>query len=284
MRGEYPSLSVTCRLTLGSPPHTRGVSFLLSTSSRPLRITPAYAGSMVFKKLLRHFCGKYSGMGTNSTSVSGSPPLARGIQSFSLPFLTSFWDHPRLRGEYTYSPVDGFAPRGSPPLARGILLIFDFGERRHGITLACAGNTRSRMMTNMAYRDHPRLRGEYLKKNYGFAGKRGSPPLARGILLDCVRQRNPDGITPACAGNTQYPSPPDKRFWDHPRLRGEYSFPNRLALWITGSPPLARGIQVILDEDDYSKGITPACAGNTPLRLDQAIRSWDHPRLRGEYV
>ena len=86
MRGEYPSLSVTCRLTLGSPPHTRGVSFLLSTSSRPLRITPACAEN-TFKDF---------------KNVIGAR------------------DHPRLRGEYYKGQYYEDGITGSPPLARGI--------------------------------------------------------------------------------------------------------------------------------------------------------------------
>ncbi len=33
-----------------------------------------------------------------------------------------------------------------------------------------------------------------------------------------------------------------------------------------------------------SVGITPACAGNTEINLALSSPSWDHPRLRGEYI
>ena len=132
MRGEYPSLSVTCRLTLGSPPHTRGVSFLLSTSSRPLRITPACAG--------------------NTYNIAG--------------FDVSYRDHPRLRGEYDTALTQKCNEMGSPPLARGIHGCIERRGHAHGITPACAGNTYNIAGFDVSYRDHPRLRGEYLRKPY----------------------------------------------------------------------------------------------------------------------
>ena len=70
---------------------------------------------------------------------------------------------------------------------------------------------------------------------------------------------------------------------DHPRLRGEYLFPPRIADCWMGSPPLARGILFSLKCTEPEKGITPACAGNTFRTLRRRSECEDHPRLRGEY-
>ena len=209
MRGEYPSLSVTCRLTLGSPPHTRGVSFLLSTSSRPLRITPACAEN-TFKDF---------------KNVIGAR------------------DHPRLRGEYNR-------------------FLFHFLPLS-GITPACAGNTLFFLLPLLHSRDHPRLRGEYQSIYFPTQLLMGSPPLARGILSRCAGATPDHGITPACAGNTCYTCFSFPGSWDHPRLRGEYISSGVETDYGTGSPPLARGIQIQLLPNYFHQGITPACAGNT---------------------
>ena len=90
------------------------------------------------------------------------------------------------------------------------------------------------------------------------------------------------GITPACAGNSYFFSTPFKRRWDHPRLRGEQIHPTRTRARNGGSPPLARGTARFTSSTALLRGITPACAGNSPLPHKPVFQSWDHPRLRGE--
>ena len=111
----------------------------------------------------------------------------------------------------------------------------------------------------------------------------GSPPLARGILLISSITIAVLGITPACAGNTNLCDPTIPGFRDHPRLRGEYGYCAANVGYSTGSPPLARGIPPMLYGKVIIKGITPACAGNTPLHTVTTSPGQDHPRLRGEY-
>ena len=50
-----------------------------------------------------------------------------------------------------------------------------------------------------------------------------------------------------------------------------------------GSPPLARGIRDISNLKDGLYRITPACAGNTYCLWSVRSKDGDHPRLRGEY-
>ena len=107
------------------------------------------------------------------------------------------------------------------------------------------------------------MRGEYRHLH----GKRyldpGSPPLARGILPAALPIFGAIGITPACAGNTFSRGITVFIARDHPRLRGEYLFPPRIADCWMGSPPLARGILPPPPAQPLRTGITPACAGNT---------------------
>ena len=112
---------------------------------------------------------------------------------------------------------------------------------------------------------------------------KGSPPLARGILLKIRLILAVLGITPACAGNTGSVSRPMRHKGDHPRLRGEYILVVFKGINPRGSPPLARGIRDGTSEVRQERGITPACAGNT-RGGDKAYKfKRDHPRLRGEY-
>ena len=187
--------------------------------------------------------GEYADRATRLPRCFGSPPLARGIHLLTEMVCYStgitpacvgntlkMWlrelylrDHPRLRGEYHATTADAIMIRGSPPLARGIPCYYSVTFVFIGITPACAGNTNNEGEKISIYRDHPRLRGEYMEVSKPWQNISGSPPLARGIqqaALSCTPWR---GITPACAGNTHDPEKGGRQHWDHPRLRGEYS-------------------------------------------------------------
>ena len=49
-----------------------------------------------------------------------------------------------------------------------------------------------------------------------------------------------------------------------------------------GSPPHARGRPGAVAGDFPVGGITPACAGKTPVQSPVLSNNWDHPRMRGE--
>ena len=69
---------------------------------------------------------------------------------------------------------------------------------------------------------------------------------------------------------------------DHPRVRGEKQQQSRSNHCIQGSPPRARGKDDPVDYDDGEIGITPACAGKSPITCRISARVRDHPRVRGE--
>ena len=127
------------------------------------------------------------------------------------------------------------------------------------------------------------MRGEYSSRQSCQTCRRGSPPLARGILSQIGSRLALHGITPACAGNTLSPINQKFRSGDHPRLRGEYIVYRCFDGGVKGSPPLARGIQDPTIHKRRDCGITPACAGNTRFFVNIREIYRDHPRLRGEY-
>ena len=94
-----------------------------------------------------------------------------------------------------------------------------FGTDR--ITPACAGKTRMGSRRRRVGPDHPRMRGEDHPVDNKQAEEWGSPPHARGRLLDRVDDHARPGITPACAGKTAVADVGGPSGEDHPRMRGE---------------------------------------------------------------
>ena len=92
----------------------------------------------------------------------------------------------------------------------------------------------------------------------------------------------PEGITPACAGNSKVICLHRARYRDHPRLRGEQIFFLLGGKRMVGSPPLARGTERGRHGLLARRGITPACAGNRLYHRYIPTSRGDHPRLRGE--
>ena len=127
-----------------------------------------------------------------------------------------------MRGEYRKSSPYMAFPLGSPPHARGIRIYDLIISEEIGITPACAGNTNGDNISFGVTGDHPRMRGEYHQFFVKLIFVEGSPPHARGIQTLFRKKGYRIGITPACAGNTWYSIFVSFRFWDHPRMRGEY--------------------------------------------------------------
>ena len=90
------------------------------------------------------------------------------------------------------------------------------------------------------------------------------------------------GITPACAGKRVTERTRRKRKWDHPRMCGEKSSILCQDFFQKGSPPHVRGKAFFADLTGKIPGITPACAGKSPIRYYITRSSRDHPRMCGE--
>ena len=209
MRGEDSAFEARASFSTGSPPHARGRLTVWRHATDIGRITPACAGK--------------------------TKPTPNG--TFTI------WDHPRMRGEDTYSPVSLSFVWGSPPHARGRQDDILEMPRRTGITPACAGKTCVPQDRVHSVEDHPRMRGE----------DRFATTLVR----------RSSWITPACAGKTMPEATLLYSTTDHPRMRGEDLPPRSCQTFVFGSPPHARGRHRAEYQARRTRRITPACAGKT---------------------
>ncbi len=125
-RGEQIDASLVQVCASGSPPLARGAVFRLSGPLRPVRITPARAGSRLLMTILQTWLG----------------------------------DHPRSRGEQHSTTSLPVIARGSPPLARGAVSGCDTNWGALRITPARAGSRSLEIRQTKQQQDHPRSRGE----------------------------------------------------------------------------------------------------------------------------
>ncbi len=146
IRGEHGVWRGPERVSVGSPPHSRGALDALDGLEAVDRITPAFAGS---------------------TSLSQDwPPQRR--------------DHPRIRGEHNARCLCRASRLGSPPHSRGALQSPVELALWQGITPAFAGSTWNHPSVSTRHRDHPRIRGEHIHRYRGHRTIEGSPPHSRG--------------------------------------------------------------------------------------------------------
>ena len=66
-----------------------------------------------------------------------------------------------------------------------------------------AGKRAVKVVHIVLFRDHPRLRGEKGLEEASGKTEGGSPPLARGKVVEAVVQIVTSRITPACAGKSR---------------------------------------------------------------------------------
>ena len=310
-RGVYYSAAALGTLLAGSSPLARGLPCRRSYLGSPPRIIPARAGFT-----LREDVG--------GRRRRGSSPLARGLRLRQgrhgralgiIPARAGFTfvllhddplggDHPRSRGVYVghkspQAPWEGSSPLarglpgrhlqgetapGSSPLARGLqpALARRLGGPR--IIPARAGFTRGAHAAARCAQDHPRSRGVY-----SFALRfehvcEGSSPLARGLRRRASAASMVSGIIPARAGFTPGSSSALSCGRDHPRSRGVYMKPMRVAMRALGSSPLARGLPRASGQKPGRRGIIPARAGFTAAFDGCYWDAGDHPRSRGVYL
>ena len=156
-------------LVLWDHPHLRGEYQAGKGSPKSQEGSPPLAWG-----ILKEICGK--------TMTEGITPTCVGNTAMTRMTSDEKKDHPHLRGEY--SPLRSFWPadEGSPPLAWGIRQLVHISGHNVGITPTCVGNTDIMWESGSIVGDHPHLRGEYLAPDLCIFKKKGSPPLAWGIL------------------------------------------------------------------------------------------------------
>ena len=137
---------------LGSPPRMRGKVSRLRYLSRHSRITPAYAGKRILRRLRQ---------------IS---PL----------------DHPRVCGEKCVGSGGQCGAAGSPPRMRGKGTMERKKQSPDRITPAYAGKSPVRVADYRAGEDHPRVCGEKDLELSAETVGLGSPPRMRGKVAGVV--------------------------------------------------------------------------------------------------
>ena len=113
---------------------------------------------------------------------------------------------------------------------------------------------------------------------------RGSSPHVRGAPVRKVSINVSHGIIPACAGSTVMPTWTITKLGDHPRMCGEHISAKSFPVMSGGSSPHVRGARVRRNVGDVQRGIIPACAGSTIIRILNIMTFRDHPRMCGEHL
>ena len=251
-RGVYVQRATGKPVMLGSSPLARGLPPRGARRRYQRGIIPARAG---FTRPRRwpsgprgdhpRSRGVYSQMPPRKNAAKGSSPLARGLPQHR-PAVSGTCRIIPARAGFTRVRLYGDPDvRGSSPLARGLPSLVGARVQRRRIIPARAGFTRSWCARRGRRGDHPRSRGVYGGPARRRLVQHGSSPLARGLLMVRLKNRDTGGIIPARAGFTRRPPcscPPGK---DHPRSRGVYSPPGGPGRPSAGSSPLARGLRII---------------------------------------
>ena len=107
-----------------------------------------------------------------------------------------------MRGEKLHHRLLILIKRGSPPHARGKGILRKITLTKPRITPACAGKRKPAKHSRIIIQDHPRMRGEKVtiltRSNLCI----GSPPHARGKVMERRAFLIIVWITPACAGKS----------------------------------------------------------------------------------
>ena len=234
----------------GSSPLARGLPTTAPRPSPSTRIIPARAGFTGYPAWVRSRApdhprsrGVYRIGVVLRRWLRGSSPLARGLLEVVvtapdlariIPARAGFTatgsansrtpgDHPRSRGVYTWPLVLWAKSCGSSPLARGLPPSRRGRDPEARIIPARAGFTLGPHRNPREPRDHPRSRGVYCEDLVHRFVRKGSSPLARGLLLGDVDDDKWPGIIPARAGFTEDGGVGGVSHGDHPRSRGVYS-------------------------------------------------------------
>ena len=171
---------------------------------------------------------------------------------------------------------------GSPPRVREKLNAMFIEITNNRITPACAGKTSRNGSDGTGDWDHPRVCGKNGPLMGGSDSCQGSPPRVREKPVPSEPLREPNRITPACAGKTMLSGIAQCGYWDHPRVCGKNGYKSMLATPESGSPPRVREKPVRCLHEPRRGGITPACAGKTDTILYMTVPNEDHPRVCGK--
>ena len=252
----------------GSPPRARGRPPVPTRAVCANRFTPARAGTAPAPALAhsrRTVHPRARGDGLNKNRSSGKSPGSP----------------PRARGRRVPRSEPGRAS-GSPPRARGRQDAQRLTPHVGRFTPARAGTAPPGPWRRCPRPVHPRARGDGSTGTTRRAAGLGSPPRARGRLVDDHLRTRLGRFTPAragtappghtCAGNTPV----------HPRARGDGAAGMTLEDTLGGSPPRARGRQCGATLRGRGIRFTPARAGTATRHRAGQPAPAVHPRARGD--
>ena len=147
--GKNPIPPIKLRSTIGSPPRMREESEDIRDWNAGRRITPAHAGRISIKCIIR---GRSR-------------------------------DHPRACGKNLLPKIDIARSSGSPPRMREELDCTAHGLKSTGITPAHAGRIIGRNFCHTSFQDHPRACGKNESTVSKAYSTTGSPPRMREEFL-----------------------------------------------------------------------------------------------------
>ena len=124
--------------------------------------------------------------------------------------------------------------------------------------------------------------GKNLTRIVAPSSSTGSPPRVLEKLIVLITEKKPVGITPACAGKTNFKDIFLFNGWDHPRVCGKNLLTRRTRNSCPGSPPRVREKHMRKVCALNNNRITPACAGKTAGNQLAKVHGWDHPRVCGK--
>ncbi len=190
---------------------------------------------------------------------------------------------PRVCGEHR-RPFHCTRPDcGSAPRVRGTQFEVTDWAAVDRFSPACAGNTAGDAAGDAARQVQPRVCGEHGSKVSTVKRLAGSAPRVRGTRLRHTACGVGRRFSPACAGNTLPFKLPPLYLMVQPRVCGEHERVPTMGNETDGSAPRVRGTPLGNIKAQEDKRFSPACAGNTRLRLFRSPPSTVQPRVCGEH-
>ena len=254
--------------TPGSSPRVRGTPRRTAQDIQQHGIIPACAGNTRSGRSVLggqrdhpRVCGEHEYRSSSAFGIQGSSPRVRGTQhqggraplrggiipacagntAYDKNAQDATGDHPRVCGEHGTMEWDVVRRTGSSPRVRGTRIRLASPPGGDGIIPACAGNTYDEEHGSRFSGDHPRVCGEHFDEQVARPVVPGSSPRVRGTQERRARDDRPEGIIPACAGNTLLADPAECGDRDHPRVCGEHGNPSVDRVLKAGSSPRVRG-------------------------------------------